>query len=440
MPPGPTQAQLPDFGPPVCDAAKYVGVYSADTSLRVMVTEDDDVPALAVGGTLVHRAWRVQNIGTCTWGPGYEVAFYGGRAMGSGGVAFEAIFPSEPGRRNVLVDTNRLIVPKGFPNQVAVVEVVLETPVTPGIHQSYWRMRNPQGVFFGPIFGVTFETVRDCKPGIYGAPVINKFDILGVGNVYRPTNPVNVQATYGDSFTLEWNIINATNFDIVMEDPTGNIQSTSTPDQSGRATFTPKTLGRHTITLYADNGSCTVTAQVFVDVVPPAGDQFQLNLILSGAASTASTSSHIAYSTAVAPGNVHIEWHHYDPNTDQFILQAESYRRSYYEYCPLFDSIFGWKGYCYMTWSDWQQVDKVDLNVGGQGDAQGAATITNLESRLCPSSYDPTKEEYEVRYVMLANENGRPANPPQSNTVSEQCPPSGSLPTEIQGPGSTPTP
>ena len=37
---------------------------------------------------MVHRAWRLQNVGTCTWGPGYELAFYGGRSMGSGGVAF----------------------------------------------------------------------------------------------------------------------------------------------------------------------------------------------------------------------------------------------------------------------------------------------------------------------------------------------------------------
>jgi hypothetical protein len=49
--------------------------------------------------------------------------------MGSGGVAFESTFPGEPARRNTLIDSNRLIVPEGKPNQVAVVEVQLAAPL-----------------------------------------------------------------------------------------------------------------------------------------------------------------------------------------------------------------------------------------------------------------------------------------------------------------------
>ncbi|MBN1218062.1 MAG: LysM peptidoglycan-binding domain-containing protein [Anaerolineae bacterium] len=436
VPYGPTQAELPSFGPPVCDAAQYLGVYAATTGQRVMITEEDDVPARTVGGTIVNRAWRMQNIGTCTWGTGYELAFYGGRSMGSGGVAFESAWPSEPGRRNTIIDSTRLVVPEGKPNQTAVLEVLLNVPVTPGIHQSYWRMRNPHGVYFGPIVGVTFEVVRECTHGTYGAPVINKFEIIGVGNVYRPTDPVSVQAKLGEQVTLDYQVTNATNFDAVIEDPTGNIQSVSSSDPSGRVTFTPKTLGRHTITLYADNGSCTVTAQVYVDVIPPDGEQFNLHVILSGGVSAASLDEDVSYSSSVPSGSVGVQWNHYDPDADQFTLLVETYRRVYEEYCPVVDSIFGWKGHCYMTWSDWEPVDQpLPLEVGGEGDAQGAAMITNLEQKMCPapSSIDPTKEEYRVLLVMRAEKGGRPANPQFSNTVAVSCPSTAStLPTELQ--------
>jgi hypothetical protein len=155
----------------VCDDAKYQGPYVSDTSRRVVIPNDDDIAAPVVGGTTVFRAWRLQNVGTCTWGPGYELAFYGGRSMGSGGAAFDTPFPPNPPRPNVLLDPNRLIVPEGKPNQVAVIELALVTPVTPGIHQSYWRMRNPHGVFFGPIIGVTMQVVRDCDFSFRGAPL-----------------------------------------------------------------------------------------------------------------------------------------------------------------------------------------------------------------------------------------------------------------------------
>jgi hypothetical protein len=414
---------MPDFFPPVCDAAKSLGVYVPDTSRRVSIDELDDVPAKAVGGTMVHRAWQLQNVGTCTWGPGYELAFYGGRSMGSGGVAFEAPYPSDPGRRNAIVDNNRLIVPEGKPNQVAVVEVLLNVPVTPGIHQSYWRMRNPQGIYFGPIIGVTLEVGRTCDFGIYGAPTVNKFVILGVGDVFRPEDPVNVQAKFGEPITLEWDIINATNFNIVMVDPTGNIQSVSSPDQSGRATFTPKTLGRHVIILYADNGPCTVDkARVNVDVVPSGDEQFRLDLILSGAATTASADEHISYSANVAPGSAQIQWKHFDQETDRFTLIAEVYKRVYAKQCPIVDSIFGWKGHCYEAWGKWESDDKREFKVGGEGDAQSAKTITNIESVLCPASYDPSKEQYRLHYKMQAYKGGRVAEPFESNAVDVECP------------------
>ena len=447
VPPGPTQAQLPPFTPPVCDAAEYLGVFAPQgiSSRRVFVDREDDLAARAIAGSTVHRAWRLRNVGTCTWGPGYELAFYGGRSMGSGGVVFEANYPSEPGRRNILIDANRLIVPEGKPNQTATLEVLLNIPVTPGIHQSYWRMRNPHGVYFGPIIGVTFKVVRECEFGtlqdpVFGAPVINRFEILGVGNVFQPdvdeNNPSTiptVRAKFTEPVTLEWDIINANNFDIVIEDPTGNIQSISTPDGNSRATFNPKTLGTHKITLFADNGVCTFEQQVNVEVVPLEGDQFPLDVILSCAGATG---NHVFYSSDVKDNEVQLEWEHFDKNVDKVTLIAESYKRTFSEICPGVDSIFGYKFHCYDDWSEWKSTgERVDLVVGGAGQAAGTATVANIEQRLIPATVNPAREDYGIKYVLQAEVNGRPANPEFSNAVDVRCTPSSRLPTEIQGAG-----
>lgn len=428
VPPGPTQAQLPKLTPPVCDAAEYLGVFTAgdSTERRIFIPHDDQVPARVVAGSILHRAWRLRNIGTCTWGPGYELAFYGGRAMGSGGVAFESIYPADPGRRNTLVDNNRLIVPEGKPNQIAVVEVLLNAPSIPGIHQSYWRMRNPQGVYFGPIVGVTLEVVRDCRPEpggpvIYGAPVINKFEIIGVGDVFRPNTPKQVQAVFGQTVTLEWDVINADNFDIILKNPLGDISTLSNTDPNGRAQFRASELGEYTITIYADNGACSYSDSVTVDVIPPEDEQFNLDLILAPSSAAANSANPaISASSTLSTGDITARWRHYDQETDKFTLYAQLYRRTFELKCPLFDSIFGWKGHCYEDWSDWTPVgDKKVIEVGGEGDAQSSRTVPSLESSLCRPSTE--KEQYGIKYVVRAEKDGLPARPEFSNTVDTLC-------------------
>lgn len=431
IPPGPVQYPGLNVHPPVCDDAKYLGPFASNTSRRIVIKEADDLAPKAVGGTTVFRAWRLQNVGTCTWGPGYELAFYGGRSMGSGGVAFEQTWPGEPARRNVIIDNNRLVVPAGKPNQVAVVEVELMTPVTPGIHQSYWRMRNPHGVFFGPIIGVTMEVVRDCAFGIYGAPVINRFEILGYGNVYRPTDPTNIVAEVGKTITLDYNIISATNFDIVFEDPTGGIQSVSSSDPSGRVSFPAQRLGRNTITLYADNGSCTAQAQVNVDVIPRVGEQFELDIILASSAPVTALDEHVKFSDSVAAGTVRTEWHHYDPEIDDVRLHVDSLRRGATTTNCLVGNLL-----CSQS-SEWQggspivtsvsnknegtatiQGQLLSTEIPAAGQSQADARMSDLEQLLrlyCRSGVEV------VRYHLEARKDGQAATPQFSNTTSYAC-------------------
>ncbi|RME73867.1 MAG: hypothetical protein D6784_11140, partial [Chloroflexi bacterium] len=455
VPPGPTQAELPKLTVPVCDAAEYLGPYiPPDPDVRQVIIEDDDIAVKAVGGTKVHRIWKLRNIGTCTWGPGYELAFYGGRSMGSGGVAFEGFTGFQPERRNIIEDTEHLIVPEGKPNQVALLEVVLNVPVTPGIHQSYWRMRNPQGVYFGPIIGVTMEVVRDCEFGIYGAPQVNRFEILGVGDVFRPANPVDVKARLGEAVTLDWSIINADNYDILVKEPTGDVTNLATRNFTDRRGFIPDQLGQHTITLIADNGSCSAQAQVKVDVLPPEGGEFNLNVVLSSNAPVTASDASVSFSANVVPGTLDARWMHFDPEVNGIIFHADLYRRTITKSCPpLVDPNGSFNWLCWNK-SEWKFVRQQAVGQIGQT-ATGSSVVCNSSSELCAAIQqgDPRaastmtiadhqrlifcepsagNTQYGVVYYLEARKEGAPASPPMSNKVFVECRGQGqSLPSEI---------
>jgi hypothetical protein len=456
VPYGPVQAELPELRPPVCDGADYIGTFTPPNNTRVTITEPDDIPARTVGGTLVHRAWRLQNTGTCTWGPGYELAFYGGRSMGSGGVAFESFFPAEPDRRNALIDGERLIAPEGLPNQVAVLELLLNAPVTPGIHQSYWRMRNPQGVYFGPIIGVTLDVVRQCDFGIYGAPVIKKFQIGRVGNVFDPVNPVDVIAERNAQVTFDWSLSNAQDYDIVVTGPTGDTRNIATGNLTDRTTVTFDEVGDYIITLYADNGPCTAQAETTVKVVP-SDEDYTSFLLEINRASTSNTSDAL-----------NVNWNHVDTNVNQTVLYAQRFERSRGEKC-LFDYNSWWESLKPVVceenqWSQWTPVSGQPLpaeivavggetvaagtannapllagqsavNVGDQEVAQGSsvsvartvgnthqgsAQVANIEWALCPTDTDPD-QDIGIRYQMQATVNNTNAIPSWSNIVDFRC-------------------
>lgn len=442
VPPGPLQSPQLNVHPPVCDSAEYLEPFKGDTSQRIFIPTDDMLTAKVTAATIVHRAWRIRNTGTCTWGPGYELAFYGGRAMGSGGAAFESVFPAEPGRRNIVVDTNRLIVPEGKPNQIAVVEVMLTTPAIPGIHQSYWRMRNPQGVFFGPIVGVTMEVVRDCQPDpndpkaapIYGAPIINYFGIVGIGTVFEPT-PIPVAAVtpvpatpvppvypaeVGQLVTLGWDVINADNIDIVIEDPVGSIDRIATSDPRSRTNFTPTRLGDYTATLYADNGSCTVTQQVRIRVGPPDEEQFVISNLAFATGAPVDTSADAAasVSSAIAPNTVEVIWNHFNPDVKVFRLVAQQQLKTA-------DTSLQctYLGVCSDVWQPGQTIrsEQFDRN---SADTTGREVLTDISSRLCQGAASGT---VRIQYYMEAIKSSDTSGPTKSNTVTVDCQPSASI-------------
>jgi hypothetical protein len=279
-------------------------------------------------------------------------------------------------------------------------------------------MRDPHGAFFGPIVGVTLEVVRNCEFGVYGAPVINRFRFSGAGNVYDyvydPTNPAEVSVQLGDAVTLDWQIINATNFDVVFESPTGRVDTASTSNSTDRANYTIDELGDYIVTLYADNGSCTAEAQIIARSVPRYKDQFVLNVYVPGAASAPNAQSENLFtSSSLSAGTAKVEWRHFDQDVDDLALLVDLYVESAYTYCPGFDSILGWRGHCYET-SEWKYIETIEKAVGSDGDAQGAAVVGNIEKYVC-ANYPGTS--YQLRYQMHAEKDGQIATPELSNKV-----------------------
>jgi hypothetical protein len=100
-----------------CDLAELV----SDISVQ-------DETSFWPGATFI-KTWRIRNIGTCTWPPGYSMVFTGGDAMGT------ATAVSLPG----LVS----------PGQTVDISIPLVAPSQPGNYTSYWLLRNLNGDTFG---------------------------------------------------------------------------------------------------------------------------------------------------------------------------------------------------------------------------------------------------------------------------------------------------
>jgi hypothetical protein len=80
-------------------------------------------------GAAFTKTWRFLNNGSTTWSNGYELVHIGEAAMGA---------------------VSSIRVPYDVaPNSVVDMTVEMKAPSQTGTHRGYWRMRNPQGQFFG---------------------------------------------------------------------------------------------------------------------------------------------------------------------------------------------------------------------------------------------------------------------------------------------------
>lgn len=83
------------------------------------------------------KTWRIRNSGSSTWGRGYQLAFVGGNQLGA---------------------PNSINLPYNVaPNQIIDISVNVTAPSVDGIYQGNWRMRNPNGTYFGDNLWVNIQ-------------------------------------------------------------------------------------------------------------------------------------------------------------------------------------------------------------------------------------------------------------------------------------------
>ncbi|TET52421.1 MAG: hypothetical protein E3J64_05215, partial [Anaerolineales bacterium] len=118
----PTATPTPEPGPGEC---------TLDGTFVIDVTIPADTE-LAPGTTFV-KSWRIEDSGTCDWGPGFTLVFASGEQMGG-----PASVPVPQTAAGAMVDLS----------------VQLDAPMAYGTHQGEWRLRSDEGQIFGDVLTV----------------------------------------------------------------------------------------------------------------------------------------------------------------------------------------------------------------------------------------------------------------------------------------------
>ncbi|MEZ4864277.1 MAG: transporter substrate-binding domain-containing protein [Caldilineaceae bacterium] len=169
----------PTAAPPQPGACTDAMVYVAD------LTYDDlnmTQPPVFTPGQPFRKGWRVRNSGSCTWNSSYSVTFVDGNAPAAsmGGRATAINGPVPPGATYDLY-------------------VDLVAPLTPGVYQGTWQLRNGQGAAFGERVWVGISVPG--RPGPTAAPTQTPSPDL---NFTVDRNNIRT----GDCVVFQWNVSN----------------------------------------------------------------------------------------------------------------------------------------------------------------------------------------------------------------------------------------
>lgn len=126
-----TPAPLASETPALSATAVLTGTPAALGSDKAEFVSDVTVPdgsEITAGATFT-KTWRLKNVGTTAWGPGYELVFVRGDQMGGP--------PSTALPANVA------------PGQTVDLSVELTAASDVGLRTGFWLLRNPAGALFG---------------------------------------------------------------------------------------------------------------------------------------------------------------------------------------------------------------------------------------------------------------------------------------------------
>lgn len=129
---------------------------------------------LVAPGVLLNKTWRFRNVGTCTWGAGYRLAFVEGNALGAQPQQSIALTP---------------------PGGIVDVTAAMVAPTTVGAYRGSWQLINAAGTAFGPRATIVIQVAAPVMPVLLPAPV------LGIA-----ANSTNINA--GDSVTIQASVQN----------------------------------------------------------------------------------------------------------------------------------------------------------------------------------------------------------------------------------------
>ncbi len=152
-----------------------------------MFIKDVTIPdgTLLSPGEVFTKTWRLQNRGTCTWTPDYDVVFYSGAQLSG---------------------TTMQVPGYIAPGQTVDVAVTFTVPSAPGHYVGYWILRNSSGTLFGTgaqadeAFYVDIY-VKDlphgevtgniCYPSEFNPPLTLYFELKGTSQVTQFSIPAN---------------------------------------------------------------------------------------------------------------------------------------------------------------------------------------------------------------------------------------------------------
>ncbi|MFZ1754030.1 MAG: NBR1-Ig-like domain-containing protein [Caldilineaceae bacterium] len=159
LPPAPPPLPVPDPSVlPDLDQAKFTGIESPTDQY------------VGSPNAQVEKRWQIRNTGSGTWHSGYRLVFVGGHQMGA---------------------PNEIPLPTVQPNQTTDLKINITLPAEAGMYRGNWRLRNPQGTFFGDPLWVQVTVPGTTSPPTGGQALelscLNCPVIVAPGQRFRPT-------------------------------------------------------------------------------------------------------------------------------------------------------------------------------------------------------------------------------------------------------------
>jgi heat shock protein HslJ len=242
----PTPTPVPTAPPPACiDGMQWVADLSyPDNGMQ-------NPPQMAPGQPFV-KGWRVRNTGTCAWDSSFALVHAGGNTA-------EARMGGQP----AVVDRNVQ------PGETYDFNVSLVAPLTPGVYQAFWTMRNGAGQLFGDRVWVGIVVVGPAT----ATPLPTQTP--------SPSIQFSVDRTkikQGECVNFSWNVQGV---QAVYFYPDGQSwQESGVPGQATRTECPPSTITYNLRVVY--NDGATEVRKIRIEVEPAAVDapriaQFSVN-------------------------------------------------------------------------------------------------------------------------------------------------------------------